>query len=104
MEVIETPRRIAAMKTTFALTSTETRICELLMHGNTRDDLKRLLGVNENCLKWHLKNLYAKTIGDEALCRDKLHRLTQFLYRQAGDETTLEGMENIPEWDIKRHA
>lgn len=63
------------------LTPTEKRICELLVRGNTRPDLRRLLGVNENCLKWHLKQLYGKTIGDNPHERDKLHRLTQFLYR-----------------------
>lgn len=65
----------------FSLTPTEIRICEFLTRGNTRTDLKRLLGINENCLKWHLKQIYAKTIGDNPLERDKLHRLTQLLYR-----------------------
>jgi DNA-binding CsgD family transcriptional regulator len=65
----------------FSLTPTEARICEFLLSGNTRSDLKRLLGLNDNCLKWHLKQLYAKTVGDNPLERDKLHRLTVLLWR-----------------------
>lgn len=73
------------------LTPTEQRICEFLVRGNTRADLKRLLDINENCLKWHLKQIYAKTVGDAPNERDKLHRLTVLLWRiQRG------GMENYP--------
>ncbi len=68
------------------LTPTERRICEFLLRGNTRADLKRLLGINENCLKWHLKQIYAKTVGDNPCERDKLHKLTVLLWRLRGGE------------------
>ncbi len=76
-----------SLKATFRLTRTEENICEFLMRGNTRADLRRLLDINENCLKWHLKQLYAKTVGGRPNERDKLHRLTVLLWRlQGGSE------------------
>ena len=69
------------LRQTYRLTRTETQICEYLLRGNTRPDLRRLLDANENCLKWHLKQVYAKTLGDSPLERDKLQRLTALLMR-----------------------
>ncbi|AYV56486.1 PAS domain-containing protein [Leptospira kmetyi] len=69
----------------YGLTYQEAKICELLVAGQTRDNLVRQLGVHSGTLKNHLKAIYRKTIEKDleepGQGRDKLQRLTMFLIR-----------------------
>ncbi|MBS0618992.1 MAG: hypothetical protein JSR44_12435 [Spirochaetes bacterium] len=86
MGTLQAPSILHYLQHEYRLTRTEARLCEFLLRGNTRPDLRRLLGINENCLKWHLKQLYAKTIGDSPHERDKLQKLTQLVYRLQSEQ------------------
>ncbi|MCB1175541.1 MAG: helix-turn-helix transcriptional regulator [Leptospiraceae bacterium] len=75
------------------LTKTEIRLCGQILAGHSRDSIKETLNLTDNSLKFHLKNIYAKTIDIdkfEAPSRHgKFQRLTAFLYKlrdTCGDE------------------
>lgn len=84
MQVSIKTKGVSDWEQTLQLTPTERQICDFLARGNTREDLKRLLDLNDNALKWHLKQIYAKTVGDNPRERDKLHKLTVMLWRLRG--------------------
>ncbi|TGK36428.1 PAS domain S-box protein [Leptospira gomenensis] len=69
----------------FGLTYQEAKICDLLVEGQTRENLVKQLGVHAGTLKNHLKSIYRKTIernlAEPGQGRDKLQRLTLFLIR-----------------------
>ena len=46
------------LRQTYRLTRTETQICEYLLRGNTRPDLRRLLDANEGKLYCLMAGIY----------------------------------------------
>jgi DNA-binding CsgD family transcriptional regulator len=49
------------LKSIYHLTSSESRVVQLLVNGQSTDDIAKILDINVNSVRFHLKNCFQKT-------------------------------------------